>query len=137
MYVDQLRQREIVQHAQAGERRPIDADRGPVRREPPPAGLGVGHQPHLPLLERLDQLPLQLGVLAFDFRPLRGTQQPIHDAHAAGRVQHVDRRRLVAGGDPDRRVLGAGRRAADQQRLPEALAAASPSPRAPSRPGWA
>ena len=72
-------------------------------------------------------------LAALERRPRSSLEQARHDVDRARRVEHVHRRPAVLRRDLHRRVLPAGRRAADEQRQRECRAAPSPSRRTPSR----
>ena len=100
--------------------------------------LGVGHElALLALRAKLDELrSCSCAVLARrSSASLLGSIEPLDDADAARGVEHVDDRLVVGRRDLHGRVLGAGRRAADQQRQREALRAPSRWRRGPSRRG--
>ena len=109
----------------------------PVGLKPPGASLGQRHELDVALLVRLGKLPLQLAVFLHELRPQVVAHQLIDHADAPRGIEHVDRRLLILRGDLHRRVLGAGRRAADQAAAGSSAAAAFPWRRGPFRRGSA
>jgi hypothetical protein len=113
----------VAQHAGADKFRAGRRGGVPIDGKASSERLGVGHQFALPAAGKgLAFAFLGGAVVAVERGPLLRPDQPVYDAGGAGGVFHVHDCAVVSGRDFDRRVLGTGRRAADQQRDLETLA---------------
>ena len=131
----------VAEHREVGLDGPGPDERGrrsvlrpPVHLETVLERLAVGEERRLQLrlVERAEPV-LVLPVVGVQLRLARLVEQGAHHADDARGVHDVDDGLRVRRRDLHRRVLLRGRGAADQQRVASARAAASPSPRSPSR----